>query len=76
MNNKFNDYPSDQIQAKLKQVVEFEAKYGESSRTKSWKKWCTDAKYRQNEWKFRQGIANYALNNAHKAFQTNDKSTF
>ena len=57
MNNKFNDYPSDQIQAKLKQVVEFEAKYGESSRTKSWKKWCTDTEYRQNEWKFRQGVA-------------------
>ena len=57
MNNKFNDYPSDQIQAKLKQVVEFEAKYGESSRTKSWKKWCTDTEYRQNEWKFRQSVA-------------------
>jgi hypothetical protein len=58
MNNKFNDYPSDQIQAKLKQVVEFESKYGESSRTKSWKKWCTDTEYRQNEWKFRQNVAN------------------
>jgi hypothetical protein len=58
MNNKFNDYPSDQIQAKLKQVVEFESKYGESSRTKSWKKWCTDTEYRQNEWRFRQNVAN------------------
>ena len=56
MNKQFNDYPSDQIQAKLKQVTEFEAKYGESTRTKAWKKWCTDTKYRQNEWQFRQAI--------------------
>ena len=58
MNKQFNDYPSDQIQAKLKQVTEFEAKYGESTRTKAWKKWCIDTKYRQNEWQFRQNIAN------------------
>ena len=44
--------------AKLKQVTEFEAKYGESTRTKAWKKWCTNTKYRQNEWQFRQNIAN------------------
>tara|TARA_R110000787_G_scaffold2352_1_gene9330 strand:- start:228 stop:449 length:222 start_codon:yes stop_codon:yes gene_type:complete len=62
MNKQFNDYPSDQIQAKLKQVTEFEAKYGESTRTKAWKKWCTDTKYRQNEWQFRQNIANSIQN--------------
>jgi hypothetical protein len=68
MSSKFKDYPADQIAAKLKQVQEFEAKYGESLRTKSIKKWCTNAKYRQDEWQFRQNIANYALHNAHKAF--------
>ncbi len=62
----FRDYPKEQIQAKLKQVEEFEAKYGESTTTKSWKKWCNDYEYRRREWQFRQGIANYALNNAHK----------
>ena len=55
---QFKDYPQEQIDAKLKQVTEFEAKYGESIRTKAWKKWCTDTKYRQNEWQFRQNIAN------------------
>ena len=55
---QFKDYPQEQIDAKLKQVEEFEAKYGESTRTKAWKKWCTDTKYRQNEWQFRQNIAN------------------
>jgi len=55
---QFKDYPQEQIDAKLKQVEEFEAKYGESTRTKVWKKWCTDTKYRQNEWQFRQNIAN------------------
>ena len=57
MNKQFNDYPSDQIQAKLKQVEKFEAKYGESTRTKAWKKWCTDHDYRKREWQFRQATA-------------------
>ena len=56
---KFKDYPQEQIDAKLKQVEEFESKFGEKSVSKSWRKWCTDAKYRQNEWKFRQNIANW-----------------
>jgi|TARA_R110001592_G_scaffold228107_1_gene484569 hypothetical protein len=54
---QYNDYPAEQIAAKLKQVQEFEAKWGEKPASKAWKKWCTDAKYRQNEWKFRQGVA-------------------
>jgi len=63
----FRDYPQEQIQAKLKQVKEFEAKYGENNTTRSWKKWCNDYEYRRREWQFRQGIANYASKNAHKA---------
>ena len=53
----YNDYPADEIAAKLKQVEEFEARWGEKPASKAWKKWCTDAKYRQNEWQFRQNVA-------------------
>ena len=54
---KYKDYPQEQIDAKLKQVEEFEAKFGVKPASKSWRKWCTDSKYRQNEWQFRQNIA-------------------
>ena len=64
---EFKDYPAKQIADKLKQVNEFEAKYGESMRTTAWKKWCTDVNYRRREWQFRMGIAEYAKYNAHKA---------
>ena len=57
ISTKYNDYPQEQIDAKLKQVEEFEAKYGESTRTIAWKKWCTDHAYRQREWQFRQATA-------------------
>jgi len=55
---QYNDYPAEQIAAKLKQVEEFEAKFGEKPASKAWRKWCTDAEYRQNEWQWRQGVAN------------------
>ena len=67
---QFKDYPAEEIAAKLKQVQEFEAKYGEKTVSKSWKKWCTDYEYRKREWQWRQGIANYASKNAHKTLQT------
>ena len=57
-NMEYQDYPQEQIDAKLKQVEEFELKFGEKPVSKSWRKWCTDARYRQNEWQFRQNIAN------------------
>ena len=47
---KFKDYPAEQIQAKLKQIDEFEAKYGPKATSKSWRKWCTDYNYRKQEW--------------------------
>ncbi len=53
---KFKDYPAEEIAAKLKEVEEFEAKYGEKPMSKSWRKWCTDYEYRKNEWEFRQGV--------------------
>lgn len=55
-------YKQEAIDAKLKQVEEFEAKYGENHITRSWRKWCTDEQYRANETKFRQAIAN-TINN-------------
>ena len=62
MTEKFKDYPADQIQAKLKQIDEFEAKYGPKATSKSWRKWCTDYKYRKQEWQFRQNLANSIQN--------------
>ena len=57
-NMEYQDYPQEQIDAKLKQVEDFELKFGVKPVSKSWRKWCTDTKYRQNEWQFRQNIAN------------------
>jgi len=54
---KFKDYDAKKIAAKLKQVLEFEAKYGENDTSRSWKKWCNDINYRKREWKWRQAVA-------------------
>ncbi len=56
--SQFKDYPADQIAAKLKQIEEFEAKWGEKPVSKAWRKWCTDYEYRKREWQFRQSVAN------------------
>jgi hypothetical protein len=42
---EFKDYPAEQIARKLKQVEEFEAKYGSNN-------------YRKKEWEFRQASVN------------------
>ena len=55
--NKFKDFDPAKIAAKLKQVEEFEAKYGSSTLTKAWYKWCTSYEYRKKEWEWRQGLA-------------------
>ena len=68
MTKEYKDYPQEPIDAKLKQVKEFDSKYGESTRTIAWKKWCTDINYRRREWMWRQGLAEWALHNAHKGF--------
>ena len=51
-------YTPEQITNKLKQVEEFETKYGKSLRTKAIRKWCTDPNYRKREWEFRQATIN------------------
>ena len=66
MNMKFKDYPADQIQAKLNQVIKYESKYGSNTVTQAWRKWCESIEYRKNEWQFRQSVAEYAKYNAHK----------
>ena len=37
---QFKDYDADKIAAKLKQVEDFEAKYGANDMSKAWRKWC------------------------------------
>ena len=54
---QFKDYDADKIAAKLKQVEDFEAKYGSNNLSRSWYKWCTDYEYRKREWQWRQGLA-------------------
>lgn len=54
---KYNDYPQEKIAEKLKQVEDFENKFGENTTTRGWRKWCTDYNYRKREWQFRQSVA-------------------
>jgi len=61
------------ISEKLKQIDAFEAKYWPCTETKAMRKWCTDYEYRKREWQFRNSVANYALQNGHKAFGKNIK---
>ena len=56
--NKFIDFDPIKIANKLKQVEEFEAKYGSNDMTKAWYKWCTSYDYRKKEWEWRQALAN------------------
>ena len=56
---KFKDYDAKKIAAKLKQVLEFEAKYGENDTSRGWKKWCNDINYRKHEWQWRQNLAKW-----------------
>ena len=55
---QFTDYDADKIAAKLKQVNDFEAKYGANDMSRSWRKWCESHEYRRREWLWRQGLAN------------------
>ena len=62
---EFKDFNSVKIANKLKQVEEFEAKYGSNNLTRAWYKWCTSYDYRKKEWEWRQGLAK-----AHKEIYT------
>ena len=54
---QFKDYDADKIAAKLKQVENFEAKYGANDMSKAWRKWCESHEYRRREWLWRQNLA-------------------
>ena len=56
------------ITKKLQEIDEFEANFRPNTASQAMYKWCTDYEYRKREWQFRQGVAEYALHNAHKAF--------
>jgi hypothetical protein len=56
------------IDFKLKQVSEFEAKWGVSTRTLAIRKWCTDAQYRKREEAFRKSVAS-SINNSNKDYR-------
>ena len=60
---------SEQIVAKLKQVEEFEAKWGENTTSRAWRKWCTDEQYRNREIQFRNAISESAKVNAYKSLK-------
>ena len=47
------------IGKKLKQVEEFEARFGPNLETKAWRKWCTDPQYRKREQEQRNVVADY-----------------
>ena len=57
MKEQFEDYPASQIQDKLQQCLDYEAKYGECMTVTSWKKWCNSYEYRKREWQWRQNVA-------------------
>ncbi len=65
---EFKDYPQHQIDAKLQECLDYEAKYGTIPTVTAIKKWCNSYEYRKNEWQFRQNVAEYAKYNAHKSF--------
>ena len=46
------------MEAKLLQIAEFEEKWGENTRTRAMKKYCTDEKYRNNVHAFNKASAN------------------
>ena len=46
------------MKEKLKQIAEFEAKWGECLQSRAMKKYCTDKKYRDNVHAFNKASAN------------------
>ena len=54
----FKDFDPVKIANKLKQVKEFEVKYGSNDLSRAWYKWCTSYDYRKKEWEWRQALAN------------------
>lgn len=49
----------EQIAEKLRQIDEFEARWGSNTTTRAVRKWCTDPNYRKREKQMREAVANY-----------------
>ena len=73
--NKYIDYKPEEIQAKLQQCLDYEAKYGTIPQVTAVKKWCTSYEYRKNEWQFRQNVANSMNFNTNYYEQRYNKNT-
>lgn len=54
---EFKDYPAEKLAKQLELVEKFEAEFGENTKTRAWRKFCTDPEYRKREWQFRQSVA-------------------
>lgn len=49
----------EQIAEKLKQIEEFEARFGPNLETRAWRKWCTNPRHRKREQEQRNAVADY-----------------
>tara|TARA_R110002020_G_scaffold440540_2_gene651179 strand:- start:672 stop:905 length:234 start_codon:yes stop_codon:yes gene_type:complete len=56
INNKYTNKTIKEIQDKLDQCIEFENKWGKTTKTQAYIKWCTDEKYRKRVQDFNQSI--------------------
>lgn len=50
---------NEMIVEKLRQVDEFEARFGKNTTTIAMRKWCTDERYREREKQAREAALNY-----------------
>ena len=57
-NNKHTSKTVQEMQEQLNRCLDFENKFGKTTRTTAWIKWCTDEKYRKNVHAFNKASAN------------------
>ena len=57
-NNKHTSKTVQEMQEQLNRCLDFENKFGKTTRTTAWIKWCTDEKYRNNVRAFNKASAN------------------
>ena len=56
-NNKDTSKTVQEMQELFNRCLDFENKFGKTTRTTAWIKWCTDEKYRKRSIDFNQSIA-------------------
>jgi hypothetical protein len=57
-NNKHTSKTVQEMQEQLNKCLDFEKKFGKTTRTTAWIKWCTDKEYRKREEEFRLASRN------------------